>query len=278
VNRRRRIPLHPVLAPARSQVRVVPYLPRPRGAPRRRPDRAPEGGEGQIGDDSNHPRRQTTVGPFPGNSEPAKTLIGRGVDRRARDGQTEAGPVPFSGPGDCVESQTLSPLSKQRSRNPSRVSKVEAGLRSFFGTAICIAATDQVAQRFAGMAGGATVAYRAQPGFQRLIVARAVKGAAYLRHHIRVGIGETLNFSAPVDAWARTWGGGASTAQTNCLGSFGVITEAVSSRAHLLSGLTSFTGYTITLSAVLDAAPLLSDTVQVRPARLVCLARRTCPH
>lgn len=45
---------------------------------------------------------------------------------------------------------------------------------SILSTAIYTVASEEEAQRFAAMAGGMTAAYQAQPGFERLIVARAV--------------------------------------------------------------------------------------------------------
>jgi heme-degrading monooxygenase HmoA len=45
---------------------------------------------------------------------------------------------------------------------------------SVLSTAVYTVASEEEAQRFAGMAEGMTAAYQAQPGFERLIVARAV--------------------------------------------------------------------------------------------------------
>ncbi len=51
------------------------------------------------------------------------------------------------------------------------------------------------------------------------------------------------------------------------------ITGIISStRAYSLTGLTNYTWYTVTLSAMLDSTPFLNDTVRVMPTdRLVYL-------
>jgi hypothetical protein len=40
-------------------------------------------------------------------------------------------------------------------------------------------------------------------------------------------------------------------------------------RAYTLTGLTNYTGYTVTVSALVDAAPILSDTVRLMPSDLL---------
>ncbi len=53
---------------------------------------------------------------------------------------------------------------------------------------------------------------------------------------------------------------------TNGLGSFGVVTDSLSAtRSHDLTGLSNYTWYTVTLSALLDTTAILSDTVRVMP-------------
>jgi hypothetical protein len=67
-----------------------------------------------------------------------------------------------------------------------------------------------------------------------------------------------LNVTVPVTS---TW----QISYTNGLGSFGVVTDVISSRTYTLSGLTNYTWYMVTLNAMLDAAPILTDTVRVMP-------------
>ena len=74
----------------------------------------------------------------------------------------------------------------------------------------------------------------------------------------------TVNVTVPVTS---TW----QISYTNGLGSSGAVTDVLSSRAYTLSGLTNCTWYTVTLNAMLDAAPILTDTVRVMPAKFVYL-------
>ena len=75
----------------------------------------------------------------------------------------------------------------------------------------------------------------------------------------------TVNVTVPVTS---TW----QISYTNGLGSSGVVTDVLlSSRAYTLSGLTNVTWYTVTLNAMLNTAPILTDTVRVMPAKFVYL-------
>lgn len=73
-----------------------------------------------------------------------------------------------------------------------------------------------------------------------------------------------LNITVPITS---TW----QISYTNGLGSFGTVADVLSSRAHTLSSLTNGTWYTVTLNATLNTVPILTDTVQVMPAKLVYL-------
>jgi len=73
----------------------------------------------------------------------------------------------------------------------------------------------------------------------------------------------TVNVTLPVTG---TW----QIDYSNGLGSAGQVTGIISpTRTYMLEGLTNYTWYTVTLQAMLDAAPILTDTVRVMPTDIV---------
>jgi hypothetical protein len=61
---------------------------------------------------------------------------------------------------------------------------------------------------------------------------------------------------------------------TDTAASMVVVTDSLThtARAHTLTGLTNYQWYTVTLNAMVDSSPILTDTVRVMPTdRFVCL-------
>ncbi|MBN2005818.1 MAG: hypothetical protein JXA21_20845 [Anaerolineae bacterium] len=77
----------------------------------------------------------------------------------------------------------------------------------------------------------------------------------------QIGLSWTVNTTLPPDAvWRITY-----YTQTSAI--LPVVTDIVSpTRAYTLTGLTNYVWYTVTLNAMVDAAPILTDTVRLMPA------------
>lgn len=85
--------------------------------------------------------------------------------------------------------------------------------------------------------------------------------------HQAIRLGWSVNVTLPVTS---TWRINYTGPPGDQLSPITNITEAT--RSYTLSGLTNYTSYTVTLNAMLDSSPILTDTVTVMPTdRLIYL-------